>query len=129
MNMSDFEWATVAQYLSYIEMATDMVQVSTDAIYSFRVGKRGFPALERKKRVTKAVLEENRRVLCIWVDQKRGELSVNELVVLRSMYNTITGAIAIVSEHQSRAAELARFAQSSAFPQSPEEDENVDQLF
>lgn len=129
MRLSDYEWSSLAHYISYVEIVTGMTQVNTGVLYSFKAGKRGFPGLAKRKAKAMAVLGENRRLLCVWVDLHRSELDNEELVVLRSMYRQISEAIDMVSEHEKRALELAKFIQLDAMDIVESEGENDDQLF
>lgn len=94
--ISDFEWASVAQYIAWAEMYLGLAQISTSQIYSFRIGMGGMGPLEAKKVAQLRVVRDNKKKIETYAGGDRTSHEPAELAVLRSMYvslNVLDGVL------------------------------------
>lgn len=104
--MADIEFSSISSFLQSVEARAELKQVSTSAIFSFRVPKSGIGTLIKQKQLLLWKLVENNSKLSIWVEGQRKDLDALELVVLRSMYVTTKNSIELVESHIERAKRL-----------------------
>lgn len=119
--ISDYEWASVAQYIVYVSACADLIEISSDAIYSFRIGQAGPASLARRKRRTRDCLARNMELIVEFVERNEGELLSDEQNVIRGMYRTQADGLAMVKEHAVRAEALV-LAHQKPLPGSLEEE-------
>lgn len=131
MSISDFLWASAAQYMIYIGNAAGLVEVSASHINNFRLGKKGVQGLLAQKLGTLSVLQENRRKLERIVGRKSEEMGPNELAVIRGMWHSINEAYMTVDVHCGQLRELEEIEQTEAnlFDAKEEEELIYAQLF
>lgn len=98
-SLSDFEWASVAQYLVYVSSAADLVEFNTSDVYSFAIAMDGVKKVIRRKERILTLLEGNMKQLERFVGRHSDELGDDEKSVLRSLYVQYKGAVQIVREH------------------------------
>lgn len=102
MKISDYQWASVGNYVAHLEQILVLTEVSGEAVYSFRIDSGGFNKLRRRKEKIVRVLEKNNAKLCVYVEQNKAKLGGAEMVVIRGMYKSNLEAIGIAREHAAR---------------------------
>ncbi len=110
--MADVEFSSISSFLENVEIRAELKQVSTAAIFSFRIPKGGIEKLIDSKQRLCSILVENNKRLSIWVEAQSVRPSSLEIVVLRSMYVTNKNAIELVESHIDRAKALRRMYDS-----------------
>jgi len=96
LSISDFEWASAAQYIVYISTLADLRETVVGDVFSFRFGKGGAQGLLGKKLKTLSLLQGNRRKLERLVGEKEKELGRNEIAVIRGMWQGISRSHEVV---------------------------------
>lgn len=109
--LADFEWASVAQYLVYIEATAKLKPLSEAQIYNFPLARLGPEKLIAQKRRTKHSIEANLSNLASFVGKFSDDMTDEEKVVLRSLYRTIKGSLETVTEHLETAKGLKKLDQ------------------
>lgn len=104
--VSDFEWQSAAAFFRYVEVSAQLVSYSLSAVYSFSITKKtGFKGLVARKKALHRILSVNLSRLTGWAKSKGDDLSVHQLVFVRSLYKT-TKELQVTLEEQIRRAEI-----------------------
>lgn len=98
-SLSEFEWASVAQYMIYIASVAHLAEVNNDHVISFPLARIGPERLLRRKQKVLAVLELNTGNIERFVGSHSDDLEDGELSVLRTMYMQYRNGAVIVREH------------------------------
>ncbi len=85
-SLSEFEWASVAQYMVYISITAGLKEVDSSRVISFPMARLGTVAVLKRKKGTLLLLNENRKRIERFADEYKDQLSANEMSVLRSLY-------------------------------------------
>lgn len=104
-HLSDFEWASVAQYVVYISSIAGLAEVNSRYVVDFPLGRLGSDRLLKRKQRVLFLLESNMKRVERFVGEHRSELNDNERAVLRTMYmqyksnaETVKGHIEVASQ-------------------------------
>ncbi len=97
--MSDFEWASVAQYVTYISGVAKLVEINLNQVNSFALARVGPDVFIKIKRRVLAALKANKKRLEIFVADHLEELNASEKSVLRTMYLQIRDCEQTVERH------------------------------
>lgn len=97
--LSDFGWASVAQYLVLVSGYAQLHEINADHVYSFPLSKIGPDKLKARKVKTLSLVVDNKDRLELFVKQLRSELCDEEIVVIRSMYRQFTEWENILTKH------------------------------
>ncbi len=99
LTLSDFEWASAANYIIYISLVAGLREINSNHVISFPLARLGpEKVLKQKKRVL-ALLEENKANVERFAGEHRGDLGSNELAILRTLYLQYKGNIETVTDH------------------------------
>ncbi len=120
--LREFEWASVAQYLTYIEGVAGLVEVSSDDIYSFSV-RRGVEKLHRRKQKAAGVVEENMHSLERLVGRNKDTLDVYEMDIMRTLYRQYSSTLETLNRHVVSAKKLVDIKQAGMFDREEAEDD------
>lgn len=121
--MSDFEWASAARYMVWLEVNAGVKQVNYDRVYSFRIEGGGIAGLLASKKRLLSEAKGNMAAIEAFAGEHRESLRSEELVVLRSLYCTCKAAIGTLNEQLQR-AEAMNGAQKEGLFGKEEEQEN-----
>ena len=98
-HLVDFEWATVARYMVYVSAVAGLKEINTDHVVSFPLARMGYSRLSSRLKRILSVLEGNVKALETFAGRFKGELTENELVVLRTIYVQHARSIETVKGH------------------------------
>jgi len=99
LNLSDFEWASVARYIVYISSIANLKEVNTSHVHSFPLGRLGPKKLLKQKERILGVLEANKACIERFVGEHKGELDEGEMAILRTLYIQYRGNAEQVTGH------------------------------
>jgi len=109
--LSDYEWGSVGRYIAWLEQKLQLVPVEASRVWSFSVKSGGVDGLISRKKVLLAVIIGNKAILTRYAGENRGDLSDDEIVIMRSMYRSLMKYEEKVKDDVDRATELASFIQ------------------
>ena len=99
ITMADLDAVSVAPFLRYVETSARLIEVSGEAIFSFRIPSLGLKSLLRRKKTLLCILTNNNRNLCAWMESQDYAKDSTELVLLRSLYVTTRTSIETTRSH------------------------------
>ena len=108
MKMCDFEWASAARYMAWLEVNVGIEQVNYSQVFSFRIGRAGVAGLKAQKRRQLSKVYVSKAAVEAFAGEHKGALSNEELVVLRSLYHTYNAAIETLKRQLERLEVMAR---------------------
>lgn len=114
--ISDYEWASVARYIVYVSACAGLIEISSDAIYSFRIGQSGPASLVRRKKRARDCLTKNMELISEFVARNDDELQDDERGVIRGMYRTQAEGWSTVEGHIAHAEAIVSMRQKSLLP-------------
>ncbi len=97
--ISDFEWASVTQYLVYIASAAKLEEINSDHVNSFPLARLGAGLMALRKKRVLVKLRGNKEKLERFAGEFKGELGESEISVLRSLYVQYKRDIDTVEKH------------------------------
>lgn len=97
--LSDFEWASVSRYISYISSIASLQEINSNHVISFPLSRVGPEKLLKQKGRVLIALEGNKASVERFVGEHRSELDDNELAVLRTLYMQYRDNIETVKAH------------------------------
>jgi hypothetical protein len=98
-NLSDFEWASATQYISYISSVAGLAEINSNHVISFPLARIGPDKLLKQKRRVLILLEGNKKSIERLVGERKSDLDENELAILRSLYVQYKANIETVEAH------------------------------
>lgn len=98
-HLSEFEWGSGGRWLQWLEGAADLRPVSSDRVYSFKIGGGGLERLRWAKARILGAIEGNMVQLERFALVRKDELTADELSILRSVYGQYVLWRNIVTEH------------------------------
>lgn len=111
MHISDFEWASVAQYLVYVAGMAGLKELGSERVNSFRLSGRAVERTIALKKGTLVLLKENMRALERFVGAYEGEMSDGEKAVIREMYRQHASSVRTVERHLAIAKSFGKASQ------------------
>lgn len=123
--MSDFEWASAARYMAWLELNLGIEQVDFGKVYSFRIGNGGITCLRETKKRQLSKVKIGIATIEAFAGLNKEELAPEELVVLRSMYCTYRAAIDTINEQLQRVEVMAKAKEASIFSQEEEGESEI----
>lgn len=122
--VSDFEWASVGQYMAWLELNLKLHDINSNHVFSFPLATLGPLRLARRKSKTRTLLVDNMAKLERFVGSNKGELGEGELVVIRSVYRTLAQHAIMCREHEQQANRIGNlYAHSFDLLGETDEDE------
>ncbi len=97
--ISEFEWVSGARYIMYVSSVAGLGEVSSNAIFSFRVGAGGVLTLYKQKVATMNIIERNMDLLARFAGKDVDSFEDAELSIIRGLYRTWKDALDIVKSH------------------------------
>lgn len=115
--MADLSFLSVPAFLHYVEGAAGLEEVSTHAIFSFRITSKGVTELVKRKKSLLFKLKVNNEKLSRWVVGANYQKDSSEMVILRSLYLTTRASIEMVEGHIETAERLVDVYTSQETPE------------
>ncbi len=121
--ISAFEWASVAQYVVYINGAAGLKEVNSDHVLCLPLAKIGPEKLLARKMRVALVLKSNLRSIEGFVGRFEAELEANEISVIRGMYRQFRDNLETVAGHMELIEDFARTEYTGFYDQEEEKDD------
>lgn len=97
--ISAFQWASVAQYIVYVSRIAGLKEINSNFVISFPLAKIGVERLMTRKRRVLWLLNENLRLMEVFVGNRKDDLGVAEMSVIRGIYRQTKAWVELVEEH------------------------------
>lgn len=97
--LSEFEWASVARYILYIEGAAGLVEINSNHVNCLGLRRLGLDKLLKQKDRTLKLLLGNKEKLEAFVGRYSPELGDDERAVLRTIYIQYQRSVSTVRDH------------------------------
>lgn len=97
--LSDFEWASVSQYIIYVSSIARLQEINSNHVISFPLSRLGPEKLLKQKGRVLIALEGNKASIERFVGEHSSELNDNELAVLRTLYLQYRDNVETVKAH------------------------------
>lgn len=126
-HLSDFEWASVAQYIVWVESAAGLSQINSSHVVSFPLARMGIDRLRLRLNRVETALLCNIAALERFVGERKSELTSNELAVLRTLYIQYKRNVETVKGHLEQVEACAMSEAGELWPE--EKGAQEDELF